>query len=101
MGGNKVDAAESRQVTANQVRNYSSKKVLPYYDVSVRDKHNFERPFLWLLRVLTNQPQMEFVGQFAEAPSQPSAAATQAALRSHEHKLREASSKTVESMTRL
>merc|ERR1712232_767573 len=70
--GNKVDE-KSRQVTAKQIRAYT-REALQYYDVSIRDKHNFEKPMLWLLRILANQPQMQFVGQPAQAPCQLSAA---------------------------
>jgi len=36
--------------------------------LSARSNYNFEKPFLWLARRLTNQPNLQFVGQFAKAP---------------------------------
>lgn len=95
--GNKVDAAQ-RQVTRKQIQSHM-RQHLQYYDFSVRDKHNFERPFLWLLRMLTNQPKMEFVGPFAKEPRQPLApdAAATAARQLHERQLQKAASKVVES----
>merc|ERR1712232_1374443 len=68
LAGNKADVAEGhRQVTLQTVRSghlYKSRQV-QYYDLSVQSSHNFEKPFLWLARRLANQPQLEFVGQFA------------------------------------
>jgi len=101
--GNKVDATQ-RQVTCKQIQshmtsNKSRKQHLQYYDFSVRDKHNFERPFLWLLRMLTNQPKMEFVAPFAKEPRRPMApdAAATAARQLHERQLQKALSRAVES----
>lgn len=68
--GNKVDAAV-RQVTPQQIQSHARQRI-QYYDVSVRDKYNFELPFLWLVRRLTNQPRLQFVGPFARHPCQPS-----------------------------
>merc|ERR1712216_947104 len=93
--GNKVDASP-RQVTDKQIQAHR-RQHLQYYDVSVRDKHHFERPFLWLLRMLTNQTRLEFVGPFAKAPSKPPIcqdSASAAARRKHEQHLLEASKKT-------
>mmetsp|Transcript_23034 Transcript_23034/g.19064 ORF Transcript_23034/g.19064 Transcript_23034/m.19064 type:complete len:94 (-) Transcript_23034:49-330(-) len=36
--------------------------------LSARSNYNFEKPFLWLARRLTNQPQLVFQGEFAKAP---------------------------------
>jgi len=93
--GNKVDFA-SRQVTAKQIHSYT-RQSLQYYDVSVRDKHNFERPFLWLLRMLTNQAQMEFVGPVAKQPLAAQLGCTEI----HKRQLQEALHVTVESETPL
>lgn len=95
--GNKVDASH-RQVTRKQIQSHARQQ-LQYYDFSVRNKHNFERPFLWLLRILTNQPQMQFVGPLAKEPDWPlgpDAAAGTAARQLHEQQLQEALSKAVE-----
>jgi len=64
--GNKVDVKD-RQVKARQIQ-FHRKRNLQYYDVSARTNYNFERPFLWLARRLTNQPSLNFVGQHAKAP---------------------------------
>jgi len=64
--GNKVDVKD-RQVKAKQIQ-FHRKRNLQYYDLSARSNYNFEKPFLWLARRLTNQPNLQFVGQFAKAP---------------------------------
>jgi len=64
--GNKVDVKD-RQVKARNIQ-FHRKKNLQYYDLSARSNYNFEKPFLWLARRLTNQPNLQFVGQFAKAP---------------------------------
>lgn len=68
--GNKIDA-QNRQVTSDQIRSHKGNHV-QYYDLSVRDQHNFERPFLWLARKLANQSHLQFVGPVAKAPPRPS-----------------------------
>eukprot|EP00916_Digyalum_oweni_P002567 GHVL01004690.1.p1 GENE.GHVL01004690.1~~GHVL01004690.1.p1 ORF type:complete len:213 (+),score=35.62 GHVL01004690.1:43-681(+) len=64
--GNKVDVRD-RQVKAKNIM-FHRKRNLQYYDLSARSNYNFEKPFLWLARRLTNQPDLKFVGQFAKAP---------------------------------
>eukprot|EP00917_Polyrhabdina_sp_WS-2016_P031446 GHVP01067089.1.p1 GENE.GHVP01067089.1~~GHVP01067089.1.p1 ORF type:complete len:128 (+),score=18.12 GHVP01067089.1:426-809(+) len=64
--GNKVDVKD-RQVKAKQIE-FHRKRNLQYYDLSARSNYNFEKPFLWLARRLTNQTRLEFVGQHAKAP---------------------------------
>ncbi|CEM37224.1 unnamed protein product [Vitrella brassicaformis CCMP3155] len=64
--GNKVDVKD-RQVKARNIM-FHRKRNLQYYDISARSNYNFEKPFLWLARRLTNQPELKFVGQFAKAP---------------------------------
>jgi len=64
--GNKVDVKD-RQVKAKNIQ-FHRKRNLQYYDLSARSNYNFEKPFLWLARRLTNQPNLQFVGQFAKAP---------------------------------
>ncbi|KAL8451345.1 hypothetical protein Emag_002780 [Eimeria magna] len=39
-----------------------------YYDISARSNYNFEKPFLWLARRLTNQASLTFTGEHAKAP---------------------------------
>lgn len=64
--GNKVDVKD-RQVKAKNIQ-FHRKRNLQYYDISARSNYNFEKPFLWLARRLTNQPTLTFVGQHAKAP---------------------------------
>ena len=64
--GNKVDVKE-RQVKARNIQ-FHRKRNLQYYDISARSNYNFEKPFLWLAKRLTNQPTLTFVGQHAKAP---------------------------------
>lgn len=61
--GNKVDVLD-RQVRPKQIT-FHRKKNLQYYDVSAKSNYNFEKPFLWLARKLTNVPDL----QFSEAPA--------------------------------
>merc|ERR1712087_901271 len=56
-----------RQVKAKNIQ-FHRKRNLQYYDLSARSNYNFEKPFLWLARRLTNQGNLQFVGQFAKAP---------------------------------
>lgn len=56
-----------RQVKAKNIQ-FHRKRNLQYYDLSARSNYNFEKLFLWLARRLTNQPNLQFVGQFAKAP---------------------------------
>ena len=39
-----------------------------YYDISAKSNYNFEKPFLWLARKLTGDPNLEFVAMPALAP---------------------------------
>jgi len=64
--GNKVDIKD-RQVKARQIQ-FHRKKNLQYYDISARSNYNFERPFLWLAKRLTNEPNLTFMGEHAKAP---------------------------------
>jgi GTP-binding nuclear protein Ran len=64
--GNKVDIKE-RKVKAKQVL-FHRKKNLQYYDISAKSNYNFEKPFLWLARKVTGQPELNFVEQKALAP---------------------------------
>jgi len=88
--GNKVDVKD-RQVKAKNIQ-FHRKRNLQYYDLSARSNYNFEKPFLWLARRLTNQPQLQFVGQFAKAPEiqiDPNLVAQ------HERELNEAANVTI------
>lgn len=64
--GNKVDVKD-RLVKARQIQ-FHRKKNLQYYDVSARSNYNFEKPFLWLARRLTNRGDLIFTTPVAKAP---------------------------------
>jgi GTP-binding nuclear protein Ran len=53
-GGNKVDVKD-RKVKAKQIT-FHRKKNLQYYDISAKSNYQFEKPFVWLLRRMTNDP---------------------------------------------
>lgn len=60
--GNKVDVKD-RKVKAKQIT-FHRKKSLQYYDISAKSNYQFEKPFVWLLRKLTNETALNLV----EAP---------------------------------
>ncbi|KAJ2848801.1 GTP-binding nuclear protein gsp1/Ran [Coemansia brasiliensis] len=64
--GNKVDIKE-RKVKAKTIT-FHRKKNLQYYDISAKSNYNFEKPFLWLARKLTGEPNLEFTEAPALAP---------------------------------
>jgi len=64
--GNKVDIKD-RKVKAKSIV-FHRKKNLQYYDVSAKSNYNFEKPFLWLARKLTGDPNLEFVAMPALLP---------------------------------
>jgi len=64
--GNKADI-EPRNVTAKMIT-FPRSKNIPYYDVSAKANYNFEKPFLWLARKLTDEPDLEFVKMPALQP---------------------------------
>merc|ERR1711912_77076 len=66
---------------------FHRKRNLQYYDLSARSNYNFEKPFLWLARRLTNQPNLQFVGQYAKAPE---IQIDTALIQQHERELQEA-----------
>ena len=41
---------------------------LQYYDISAKSNYNFEKPFLWLARKLTGDPNLDFVEMPALEP---------------------------------
>jgi len=61
--GNKVDVKD-RKVKARQIV-FSRKHGIQYYDVSAKSNYQFEKPFLWLLKRLTNDSGLTLT----EAPS--------------------------------
>jgi len=61
--GNKVDCKD-RKVKPKDIF-FHRKKNLQYYDISAKSNYNFEKPFLYVIRKLTNDPNCQFV----EAPA--------------------------------
>jgi GTP-binding nuclear protein Ran len=66
--GNKVDVKD-RKVKAKQIT-FHRKKNLQYYDISAKSNYQFEKPFVWLLRRLTNDPNLVLVEAPLLAPSE-------------------------------
>jgi len=66
--GNKVDVKD-RKVKAKTIT-FHRKKNLQYYDVSAKSNYNFEKPFLWIARKLTGDPNLQFVEMPALAPKE-------------------------------
>lgn len=60
--GNKVDIKD-RKVKAKQIT-YHRRHNLQYFDVSAKSNYQFEKPFLWLAKRLSGDPNLVFV----EAP---------------------------------
>lgn len=67
---NKVDVQE-RQLKSTHITFHRKKEGLQYYELSVRDNLNVEKPFLWLARRLANQPELCFVGPAADIRREP------------------------------
>lgn len=40
------------------------------YDISAKSNYNFEKPFLWLARKITGDPNLEFVAMPALKPAE-------------------------------
>ena len=66
--GNKVDMAE-RKIKARQIL-FPRKHGLQYYDISAKSNYQFEKPFLWLLKKLTGDPNITLVEAPALKPSE-------------------------------
>ncbi|KAJ7143298.1 GTP-binding nuclear protein [Mycena crocata] len=66
--GNKIDVKE-RKVKASAVT-FHRKKNLLYVEMSAKSNYNFEKPFLWLGRKLTGNPNLNFVAEVALAPAE-------------------------------
>jgi GTP-binding nuclear protein Ran len=56
--GNKVDC-QDRKVKPSQIK-FHIKKNINYYDVSSKSNYNFEKPFLDILRSLSNNSEVTF-----------------------------------------
>ena len=66
--GNKVDVAD-RKVKARQIL-FPRKHGIQYYDISAKSNYQFEKPFLWLLKKLTGDPNLTLVEAPALQPSE-------------------------------
>jgi len=64
--GNKVDVKD-RKVTPKSIT-FHRKKNLQYYDISVRSNYNYEKPFVYLLRRLANDPSLNLVAPVSLYP---------------------------------
>jgi len=56
--GNKIDSKD-RKVKPKDIRFHRAKN-LQYYEISAKSNYNFEKPFLFLLRRLTGDPNVVF-----------------------------------------
>jgi GTP-binding nuclear protein Ran len=65
--GNKVDVKD-RKVKAKMIT-FHRKKNLQYYDISAKSNYQFEKPFVWLLRKLTNDNNLVLVESPVLAPA--------------------------------
>jgi GTP-binding nuclear protein Ran len=65
LAGNKVEVKE-RKVQGKQII-YHKRHELQYFDVSAKISYQYEKPFIWLARKVTNWPDLTFV----EAPAMP------------------------------
>jgi len=61
--GNKVDCKD-RKIKAREIT-YHRRRNLQYYDVSAKSNYQFEKPFLWILKMLVKDPNLYLV----EAPA--------------------------------
>lgn len=64
--GNKVDVID-RKVKAKQIL-FPRKYGIQYYDISAKSNYQFEKPFLWLLKKLTGDPNLSLVEDIALPP---------------------------------
>ena len=59
--GNKADVKE-RKLKASQIV-FHRRRNLQYYNVSAKSNYQYEKPFVWLLRQLTNNKDLELTQQ--------------------------------------
>ena len=75
--GNKIDCRD-RKVKPRDIQ-FHRKKNLQYYDISAKSNYNFEKPFLYIVRKLTANPDAQFVEAPALAPPEVQLDAAQVA----------------------
>ena len=66
--GNKVDE-KNRKVKAKQIL-FARKHGLQYFDVSAKSNYQFEKPFIWLLKKLTGDPNLKLEKDIPLAPEE-------------------------------
>lgn len=66
--GNKVDQKD-RKVKARQIT-FHRKRNLQYFDISAKSNYQYEKPFLWILRTLSGDPNLSLVEALALQPSE-------------------------------
>ena len=66
--GNKVDE-KNRKVKAKQIL-FARKHGLQYFDVSAKSNYQFEKPFIWLLKKLTGDPNLALKENVPTAPQE-------------------------------
>jgi len=64
--GNKVEVKE-RKVKTKSI-SFHRKKNIQYYEISAKTNYNFEKPFLYLARKLTNEADLTFIQAPALVP---------------------------------
>lgn len=57
--GNKVDDGD-RKVKPKSIT-FHRKKNLQYYDISAKSNYQIEKPFIWILRVLTGNANLSLM----------------------------------------
>jgi len=67
--GNKCDVKD-RKVKPKHITFHRKKPNIQYYDISAKSNYNFEKPFLWITRKLTGNPNVKFVCEPAVAPKE-------------------------------
>jgi GTP-binding nuclear protein Ran len=66
--GNKVDE-KNRKVKAKQIL-FARRHGLQYFDISAKSNYQFEKPFVWLLKKLTGDPNLGLVEAPILAPAE-------------------------------
>jgi len=84
--GNKVDCRD-RRVKPKDIF-FHRKKNLQYYDISAKSNYNFEKPFLYITRKLTGDPNCHFVEAPAVKP--PELQVDQALMQRYSNELEQA-----------
>lgn len=66
--GNKVDVKD-RKVKARQIL-FPRKHGIQYYDISAKSNYQFEKPFVWLIKKLLGDPNLQLVEAPVLAPKE-------------------------------